>query len=386
MRTAALALALLFPVSALAAPAATSTYQFARDLALVAPARANAYYAAGSLEISGTTAGDLSAAAGTMVIGAPVAGDADLAGGIVSLRAPIAGDLRLLAARASIDSSVGGDLIALAGSLTDSAGGEKSGFIAAGTANLLGGAAGPLTIYANNVSLSGTFAGDISIVSSGRVTLAPGTIVRGKLVYEAPEAAAIPNPELVAGGVRYEGASFLPTSGESRAIALAGVGIFLLVKILGALIAAGLIAGLFPALAARAASETTASARRVVLTMLLGFALLVATPVLLIILALTFVGLGLAALIFSAYLLLATLALVYTGVMVGSALARRFAKRETILWRDAVIGMFVVCLLTVVPVVGLLCIGVLWAFATGALARIFYRFAFPREESTSPLL
>ncbi|MGH7175694.1 MAG: hypothetical protein ACREGR_05055 [Minisyncoccia bacterium] len=386
MRYALFLLAFAFPAGALAAPAATSTFLYARNLALTEGTRTNAYYAAGSLSLSGATGGDLLALAGSMNIAGAVAGDALLAGGILTLHAPVAGDLRALGARLSIDTPVAGDLVAVAGSVSDSAGGERDAFIIAGSAALLGGAAGPVTVYGNTVTLGGDFAGDVQVAAAGSLTLSPGTVIHGTLDYQAPEQASVPDSVKIEGGSHYGGAPYLSTGSQSRAIALAGIGVFLLVKILGALILAGLLAGLFPVLAERVASEAAESTRRLVLTTLLGFALLVAVPVLLLLLALTFVGWGLAAVLGAAYILFALLSFAYTGIVFGSALARAFSKRETIFWHDAVLGMLIVCLLTIVPVAGLLLVGVLAAFCAGALARIFYQFAFPRDSETAPLL
>jgi hypothetical protein len=380
--------ALLLPVSALAAngPAGSSTFLFGRDLAVASSTKANAYYAAGSLALSGASAGDLSALAGTMTIAAPVAGDAILAGGIVALKGAVAGDLRAAGGRIAIGAPVAGDLVAFGGTVSDTAGGERDAFIVAGAASLLGGAAGPVTIYANNVVLGGRFAGDVRVVAAGKLTLAPGAEIDGALDYEAPQQAAVPDSAAIKGGMNYGGASYLSTGSQSRAIALAGVGVFLFVKILGALILAGLFAGLFPKLAAAVADDAYESTRRVCLTALLGFALLVATPALLALVALTFVGLELAAVFGSAYLLFVLLSLVYTGIVVGATLARSFGRRDAVLWHDAVLGMLVVCLLTIIPVAGPILVGVLTAFCAGSLGRIFYRSAFPKESDTARLL
>ena len=56
--------------------------------------------------------------------------------------------------------------------------------------------------------------------------------------------ASIPASATVAGGVEYTDASYLPDAGTSRVLALVSIGFFLFVRILGALILAGLLAGL----------------------------------------------------------------------------------------------------------------------------------------------
>lgn len=382
-----LAILLLLPASALAAtPVATSTFTLSQSVLSADAAPANAYYAAATLNVTGATLGDLSALAGSMNVTGAVKGDALLAGGSVALRAPVAGDVRAFGLRIQLSAPIDGDEVAFGGSVVDSGGGAKDVFIIAGSASLTSGAKGPVTIYANNATLGGIFLGDVRVISSGQVTVLAGTVIHGSLSYEAPQQANVATSAVVTGGVHYTGASYLPTSAQAHALALAAVGVFLIVKILGALILAGLLAGVFPALAQSVACEALGRpSRSVLLTTLLGFAIVVATPVLLILLALTFVGLGLAFLLGTAYVLLGILALSYTGIIMGAALARSFAKRQSILWRDAVLGMLVVCIIAIVPVVGLLLVGILAAFAEGALAKIFYHWAFSRE-STGTLL
>ncbi len=380
-------LALLLPTSAFAATPPTPSFSAARDLIVASTTPGNQYEAAGTLAVSAPTAGDLSALAGSMLIGAPVSGDALLAGGVITLNAPVAGDMRAVGGRILVDAPVTGDEVLFGGSVEDSGGAARDTFVVAANATLAAGAKGPVTVYANNVSLAGDFTGDVRVVAAGSVTLEPGTIIHGSLLYQAPERASIASSAVVKGGVTYTGASYLPTSSEAHALAFAAVGVFLLVKILGALILAGLIAGLFPVLADAIARESCdRSPRGLLLTTLLGFAILVATPVLLLLLALTFVGLGIALVLGVAYLLLSILAFVYTGIIVGAALARRFAKRENVYWRDAVLGTFVVFIIGSIPFIGFPLVLILAAFAEGALIRIFYRFAFSQEDDTARLL
>ena len=260
-------------------------------------------------------------------------------------------------------------------------------FIAALNTVLTNGASGPVTIYGNNISLGGDFVGNVKVVATGRLTLAPNTTIHGKLSYEAPETATIPASATIVGGIEYENISYLPDAGTSRALAFISVGFFLFVRILGALILAGLLAGLFPRLA-EAIIERAYSARlrSILLTMLLGFAVLAATPILLVLLALTFVGMGVALLMGIAYILIVLLALLYSGILLGGIVARRYSRRLTVLWRDGVLGMLTFSLIALVPFVGLFVVLLLTSFSVGALLLIFFYFAFSHEEQTQELL
>lgn len=379
--SAALLLLLLVPATAFAARSEAS-FSAGRSLIIASSSPGNAYAAGFSVVTTAPVAGDLAAAAGSLVSAAPVGGDALLIGGSISSRAPVAGDVRAIGGSIVTAGSIAGDLSAFGFSVRDASRPQGSVFIVALDTTLSRGAAGPVVIYGNNVILAGDFGSDVKVTAIGRLTLAASTTIRGTLEYEAPEPAVIPDSAVIAGGVTYSNASYLPDAGTSRILALVGIGVFLFVRILAVLILAGLLAGLFPKLAESLVERVyERQIRSTLLTMLLGFGILVATPVLIVLLMLTFVGAGLAFLLFILYALLALLALLYAGILLGGLFARRFFAREAVLWRDGVLGMLALSLILLIPVIGSLAAFFLTTFATGALLQTFFNFAFPREET-----
>ena len=340
-----------------------------------------------SVVLTAPVAGDFSALGGSVITAAPVTGDDLILAGSVRSRSSVEGDLRCVAGSIDISKPVAGDLVAVGLSVQDSGRVSGSVFVVALDATLTSGAAGPVTIYGNNISLAGDFAGDVTVVSSGRLALAPGTTIRGKLSYEAPDTATIPAGATVAGGVAYTNASYLPDIGTSRLLAFASIGFFLIARIIGALILAGLFAGLFPKFAGLLVDRMQESSTRSrLLVLLLGFAVLVATPIVIALLMLTFVGLGLALLVLVLYALLALLAVVYAGILAGGLFARKVMKRKQVLWHDGVIGMAVLSLVALVPFVGLPIVSLLALFAAGSLLQVFFHFAFPYDERMSEIV
>lgn len=379
-------LPLLIPLDAFAA-APQSTFLAAQSLLATSSSPGNTYSAGASVIVTAPTQGDLTVVGGSIITASPVAGDEMLLGGSVSSRAPVKGDFRGVGGNINITEPVAGDVVALGFSVHDTGRAGGSVFIVGANVSVDNGAEGPVTIYGNNVFLSGDFESDVNVVAAGAITLAKDSTIRGTFSYEAPEKARIAASTTIVGGVKYTSASYLPDAGTSRALALASIGIFLLLRILGALILAGLVTGLFPGLASAIAERALASRiRRVCLTTLLGFAVLVATPILLALTALTFVGFGIAFVAFVAYLLLVLLSFVYAGVLLGTMCVRAILKRETVLWHDGVLGMLIFSLLTLIPIFGKIIAGVLTAFTAGALFLLFFRFAFPHEESTPEML
>lgn len=146
---------------------------------------------------------------------------------------------------------------------------------------------------------------------------------------------------------------------------------------------AGLFAGLFPVFTERIAERTLSrSTSQFVLMVLLGFGILIATPVLILLLLLTFVGIGVGLLLIPLYLIFLLVAYVYAGILTGSLLARKILKREIITWKEGVVGMLVFYLVGIVPVVGALVQAVLFLVCLGTLISITFGFAFKREEPT----
>ncbi len=379
-----IACALFFPAVTFAAPPATFLASEAPLATTSAPG--NSYIGGSSVVVTAPTMGDLVVAGGSVVSAGSVAQDATFVGGTVSVRAPISGDLRTAGGNITIDEAVAGDVIIAGYRVDNNARAGGSVFIAGANVSMTSGAVGPVIVYANNVYLDGEFSGEVKVVAGGAVTLGSSAVIKGKFSYESPEPARVAETAVLKGPVEYTSASYLPDASASRSLAVVSVAVFLLVRILGALILAGLLAGLFPRLAeAVVLRATTRRTRSVLLTALLGFAAIVATPILLVLLALTFVGIGLAVLLTIAYALLVFLAFMYAGILLGALFVRRFLGRDTILWHDGVLGMLALSLVALLPIIGWIIVLGLTAFCAGVLLSLFFSAAFPGDSEEDDL-
>jgi hypothetical protein len=377
---------ILSPVSAYAAHTPAS-FSAGQSLLLASSTPGNVYATGASVVVAAPVGGDLSAFGGSIIAASPIVGDALLFAGSIRSRARVGGDVRAFGGSVSIEEPVAGDLFAFGATVHDSGRASGSVFIVAGNTTLTNGATGPVTIYGNNISLGGDFGGDVTVIASGRVSLSASTTIAGALSYQSPEEALIPASATIVGGVTYTNASYLPDVGTSRILSLISIGFFLFVRVLGALILAGLLAGLFPRFAETFVGRVAVMRpSRILLAALLGFAVFVVTPILTLLLALTFVGIGLALLLFILYLLTILLALLYAGILIGSLLARRFARRDAVLWRDGVLGMLILSLVTLIPYIGLFAVFFATALSAGTLVLIFFHFAFSHPEETAELL
>ncbi len=372
-------------VSAPSIAQASMTMGGARNIVFTksVPTANNVYVAGATVTVATTTPQDLTVIGGSAILSAPVRRDALVVGGSVGVRAPVGGNLRIAGVRVSVSAPVADDLAIMGFSVVDRGGAPGDILAVGGTVRLLSGARGMVTVYGNDVYLSGTFDKSVRVRAVNTLTLAPHTVIEGSLRYEASEAANIPSSAQINGSVTYTGASFLPTSQEASAFALAGMGIFFLVRIIGALIVAGLFVGFFPAFTNRVTRQVTNEPfRHTLLMLLLGFGIIAATPILLFFLSITFVGLGAAFIIGATYILLLLLAFVYAGIISGAILRKSFSHRDKpVTWKDAVFGMFVLMLISIVPVFGMLTIWILMCIAVGVLGSLFYHFAFIHRTS-----
>lgn len=363
-----------------------STLESSRTLVLSDPQAANAYLSGTDITVVTPIPGDLLAAGGTVTANAPIGGDVMLAGGTVDVKMPVIGDVRAVGAHISVIAPVGGDLM-LAGSTVTASSSARDTRIAAGVVKLTG-SGGPVIIYGSDVTLSGTFKGDVTVEASDRITIADDTHIEGNFAYNAPEQIIIPPTALLENGAHYIGSSsFLPSSEQAHTFAIAGATIFFIAHLLAVLILAGLAAGLLPVFTERIA-ERTLSARspsRFILLALLGFGILVATPVLIVILVFSFVGIGVALILAALYALFLLFSYIYAGVLAGTALARGALKRYVITWKEAVAGMLVLYLIGVIPVLGPVVKIVLMMAAGGAIAALSYSFIFRRSQDELPL-
>ncbi len=378
VRTCALLSILLLPLSVLGA-----TLRADDSLSIKDVVQGNAYLAGAEIEITAPLPADLLATATLIRVFSQVAGDVLIAGGTVSIDGDVLGDARIVAGQIEVTRSIAGEFAALARHIhTESLLQEVR--VAGGTVELLGGASGPVTVYGNKVTLGGKYTENVRVVAADSITILEGTQMAGTFEYNAPQEAVLPEGTAVVGGVKYIGSSsFLPTPEEAQAFAIAGFGIYFVVRIVAGMLAVGLLVGLFPAFSNMLVKETTRiSLRHGISLFVLGFALLIGVPFLTLFLAVSVVGVGIAIVLASAYILALLLAYLFGALILGALLSRLVLKREVVSWPDAIVGLLALYLINLIPGLGFFVTVVLLSTALGALSQLFYRFAFDTDRSS----
>lgn len=358
----------------------------ARTVVVSEPETTNVYLTGTDITIAAPLGEDAFAIGATVVTSAVIMGDALLGGGHVDVRKAVVGDVRLIGGELLVDAPVGGDIMALGGTITASSTAKDTHLI--GGVVRVQGSGGEVTVYGADVYLSGTINGNVQVVASDKLFIADGTTITGALQYDAPQQIAVPASATVSGGVTYTGSStFLPTNEEAKRFAIAGAGVLFITRIIAIAIAAGVVVGLFPVLANLVVERTMRrTPKRFILLSLLGFAAIVATPILILFLLVSFVGIALAVLLVALYVLMLLLAYLYAGLICGAALSQALFKKEHCTWRTAVLGTLVLYVVGLVPVLGMIVTCVITSAALGALMAIVYRKSFGSAEEDEAFL
>ena len=352
----------------------------------------NVYLAGGQVRTATAVEGDLFAAGGRVIVDQPVKGDAALAGGSVDVRAAVGDDLRVAAGSVIIESTVGGELLASAGSitLTSTARVASAASLFAGSVTIDGRIDGPLKVYAQKIVLNGEVIGDAHLAGE-QIELGPTAKIGGALSYASADGLKQASGAFIGGATtREERRADRHGDRSDRADRdhhweMQGSGPGWVGWVFGfvALLAfAAVFVLVFPVFAARAPDTLKASPW---LALAVGFAALVAMPMLAVLLFITLLGIPLGMAVMALYP-----ALLMTGYVVGVLFIARLA--QTALGKGApdsfavTIGYFALALLLVflvsmIPFIGALASAVVMLLGLGGVALELHR---RRQAGSSP--
>jgi cytoskeletal protein CcmA (bactofilin family) len=298
-------LALAMAVPAWAASSAVTGSEVAS-----ATTERNAYAAGGEVRTSAPVQGDLMSVGGRIVVDQPVGGDATLAAGAVDVRAPIGDDLRVAGGDVAIENTVGGELFAAGGNVAVRAPAvvARQASVHGGSVTLEGRFDGDVRADGQKVTLNGDVKGNVHLAGE-QIELGPRAHIAGNLAYASGAEIRRDAAAEVTGTITREPASATP---QDRAPARGNRG-------------TGFVGGVFSYLAFLACAAvfllvvprfSEEAPRRIQaspwLALGIGFATLVAVPVLAVLLFITLFGIPLGIAVMALYPVL-----LLTGFLVG---------------------------------------------------------------------
>ncbi len=329
------------------------------------------YIAGANVVIDGRVNGDVIAAGQTVLINGEVTGSVWAAGQTVTINGRIGGSARIAGQAGIVNGPVQRDLL-FAGQALSLAPGASVGrdVLAAGaTANLLGRVGRNIGGSAEEITIGGPVEGRVD-VQAGKLVLGPGARIGGDVIYTSRSPLELQPGATVAGRTVHNE----PPQREQERPTISIVG-----KIIGFLVglAMAFIVGL--AIILLAPRFTVRAAENIGLrpweSLGWGAIVLFVVPPILVIIAVTVIGIPLALIGLALYLIAIYIAQVFVAIFIGWWLLNRLTPDTIRTWPAAgplvlamVIGLVILSLLREIPFVGWLVTLIVVLLGLGAMA------------------
>ena len=328
-------------------------------------------YASGqNVAIDGIVSGDLMAVGSQVSLRGKVGRSASLMGSTVDVSGSVGDNLRAAGARVSVSGKVG-DNASLAGAtvtLTKAASVGRDLQAAAGDLRIEGSVGRNLRAAGGQVTIKGTIGGKARIDAS-QLTLGPKALIKGDLIYSSPQKADIADGARVLGEKTYK-----PVPVREKREAKGWKFALWLVSFI-ALYALGAVVIAF------APATVASSADRVIrapwISLLVGFLVLVAVPVAVLIIMATLIGIPLALILLAMYLIMIYISRLFVSAAIGRWLFAKFGRPQVSLYLGLLVGLLILWLLLLIPFAGWLIHLVAIFLGIGGLAA--ERYAMMRE-------
>jgi len=295
--------------------------------------------------LPGSVAAD-TRAGGSVVVGPNETVNEDLTvmGGSVVVEGTVNGDVTALGGTVVVHGTVNGDVTGVGGTVEIGQDAQV---------------AGSVTASGGSVRIAGTVDGDV-VAGAGTITLASTANIGGDLRYGGDlvqESGATVGGQIVQDDSISVGIGPIPSIPDW---------IGALYGLLTTLIVGALLLAVFPDFADSVATTATASASAAGKAALAGFGFLVVTPIVLVLIAFTIIGIPVTILGFLAYALLLVLGYVYGNYALGRYVLRiRDVENR---WLALVVGVLLLAVVDFVPLLGGLVQFIVLLLGTGALA------------------
>ncbi len=326
------------------------------------------YFGGGNLTLSGSVSGDLFAFGVFNVFSNENVGkDALLIGRTVNSLADTNGNLRIVAGNALVGGNINGDFVSAIADLKIHPETliEKNVYIIARKAIVDGVVSGSTLISGGEIFLNGTFKGPVEI-NANEVSISSGAVLEQGLSYTSPFPASVEEGAVINGEVVFKESSMTP---KSERYIPTFWGVWFLVKVVILLVGALVLHGIFRRISDRFVSE---GSQNYLTSFLWGFLFVLAIPVSLALITLTFVGIPFVLLGISIFVFMLVLAFFYSPILIGSVAKKIIFKEKSLVvtWKTIILGIAILTVLSYLPYVGALARGVIFLTVLGAILKV----------------
>lgn len=307
------------------------------------------YVAGSNIIIKGTVIGDVVVAGGIVDVQGNITQDLIVAAGEVTISGNVGDDVRAASGTLVVNGNVQDDLISFSGETTLSSTGTVGGDItsASGQLSLLGDIGGNVTGAGGEVTLGGNVGENVDL-EAGRLLVLPGAYIAGDLKYRSPESGDIPE------GAVGKNTEFTEQEYKDDEGSVISSVIWWIIGYLALLLIGLLGIAIWPGRVQLITSKTPLWPGKTFLT---GFAIFIASLVLVLLLFITVIGVPLGLILLMLVLTGLYIVRIFTAIWLGKYLFGKIGKepvQEPRQMVDLALGLFVLLLVGEIPIIGTL--------------------------------
>jgi len=326
------------------------------------------YVGGASVSIAGDVTGDLLVGGGRVLLTGNVFEDAIIGGGDVDILGNVGDDVRVAAGQVTIGNDIDGDLIVGAGSVVVLPDVVVAGdiFIAGGAVLFEGTAMGDLEINGGEITMNGTAEKGLFVRRVDKIRVGASAVINGDFKYKSGEEAEINESAVIEGEVSFEKIGKLAGDKAKKGI-FAFLGLFVIWKFVVLLLAGVVMVLLFERFSKDVIEYSLKSFGG---EFVRGFVVLIVVPVVILFLFLSVIGFLIGILGLLMYIFLIIVSNIFAGIIFGSFLKKYLLKKNPdVNWKVAIIGIFLLFVIGLIPIVGWL---IKFIFMLLALGTIFH--------------
>lgn len=322
------------------------------------------YFAVGdSVEIYGTVNGDAYVAGGLVIIEGIINGDLLVAGGTVQIPGDVSQDVRVLGGDVTITGNIGRNLSFGAGNINISESSTIGGSIAGGAGSVVVSAPveGNANIAAGSITISSSINGKVN-AGVDQLRLTPQAKIGGDLVYWSDFDASIDENATISGQTTKK-VGIVPQERDNKTTRALYSG-FTIYWLLATLTFGLIFVHLFPKASTNTSDVLTKKPGQ---SLIAGLIVLLFTPPVIFVIAITLIGIPIAAVLALIYILYLYLAKFFVMVWAGNWILQKFGKKESAKKAFA-LGLLAFAVLRWIPVVSFFVYLIVLVFGLGAMS------------------
>lgn len=315
------------------------------------------YAFASNVNIAGRVTGDVVASGGELSLPGVVTQDATIAGGTINVAGRVGDDLRAAGGDINVSGSVADNALIAGGTiiLSNTSRVSRDLQVTGGDLHLAGNIGRNLNASGGKVTIDGTVGGTAR-VNAGQITIGPGAVIRGDLVYTSSKRANIASGARILGRTIYQ-----PTPARHRRAAPLFKFLFWLLSFVALYLVGVVVIALAPRNAEHIADRAITAPW---VSILVGFILIIVIPAVILALMLTLIGIPLGFILLTMYLITLYLSRIYVALAIG----RLIFRRQVSPYLGLLVGLLILWVLKAIPFLGWLIGFIAVLLGLGALA------------------